>query len=230
MPFGASRAGLMSVAEDDIPDIGLDHLWWGPSMKTADTYPDVEGALDMSAVESPQLSDINDRQAADYDGSNDAHTVSSSPSLGDNDAWTMVVVYDLADDGSANVAFDLGSNGSDFGGYEFNVRFDNDEYQMGHTGVDSVRGGSPSEGPEIAVATYDGSEMILDINKTEIARGSVQGPNAPQNQTDIGRRGDNDQHTNGLIGAVGHEAAAADSSRRDELTDIMADEFNIDLS
>jgi len=211
-----------------IPDSGLDHLWWGPSISDISTYPDEEGALDMPSVGGPSLSSINSRQAGGYDGADDAHQVGQSLSLGGSGQYTFVAVYELSDDGTKQTPFSMGRDADS--GFEFGLEFDNSQYRFHHPSVDIIQAGTPSTSPEIAVGTFDGSTAILDINGTEVINAAMAAMNAPEPYTDIARGGDGVNWSNGAIGAAGWEATAADAARRDELTNIMSDEFNISVS
>ena len=84
MPLGASRAGLMSVAVDDIPDSDMFqnpiYQFFAGSIEDSDgtspvDYPEVLAELeDASAVDSPTFrADQDGFKAVEYDGSGDKH-------------------------------------------------------------------------------------------------------------------------------------------------------------
>jgi len=216
------------VFGDAIPDTGLDHLWWGPSISSVDTFPDEEGALDLLSGGNPQLTDINGNQAVAYDGDDD-HTTGSAPGFGTNDVWTAAAVIDPPTSGSRQAVQSVGTTSSSFAGYYFGVEPDNSQYVASHTAVQIETGGSLITDPQVIVATYDGSNIILDANKTEQINVSISAPNTPNSKTALGQRGDGATFYTGSIGSGGHEAAAADATRRDELADTLANDFDITI-
>ena len=230
MPLGASRAGLMSTRVDAIPDLDLDHLWWGPSISDISTYPDEDGSLDLSSNGDPQLGQINDRQAAVYDGTDDSHTANQAVSLGESDVWTAAAVFEPIDNNDEGRVFVSGTDGSSLGGFGFGPDFGGDRYRVAHEGVGSVFGGTPTTDPQVFVATYDGSTVIADLNGSEIINESIADPDPLQEKTAIGESGAGSIFFEGSVGAVGTDAAAADATRRDELTNKLADQFDITVS
>jgi len=224
-----NSAGLFNV----IPDSGLQHLFWGPEISDISTYPDVEGGLSASSSGDPQLGSINNRQAAVYDG-NDNHSVGSSlPLPDDSNDFTAVVVTDPTDSDSQQRLFDMGSTGSISGGYELQIEFNNSQYALVLSGQNKVFGGPLETGPQIIVATYRSSDetYVLDVNKNQKINttDSSNGMDAPQDNTIIAEGAGGIDGTQGAIAAAGHEQGFADGTRRDELTDIMANEFDISV-
>lgn len=214
----------------DIPDSGLDHLWWGPSIDDISTFPDEEGVLDLSADGGPVLSDINGRQASSYDGVDDGHRTTTGLSLGSGGVWTAVLVVEPNDNNETVVAFSTGTDGSNAGGYALRIRWDNNDYAVTHSGIVSADAGTPTTDPQVIVATFDGSNAIMDVNGDEVVNESISPPDPVQDATAIGQRSDQTRHLDGVVGAAGHEAAAADANRRDELTEMFGDEFGIPVS
>lgn len=227
MPVGGARAGLFGGGVA-IPDTQLDHFWYSKSVDSISPWQDEEGSLDASALGDPQLvSDgINSYQSARYDATDDRHETGSAAPLGSGDEWTAVfVVEGVSSSGDYTLVQD-GTLGSD--GYL--VGFNSGVWQIAHNGVGNVEGGSPSTDPQVGVATYDGSTAILDVNGTEVINSSIGAPNSPSGQVSIAGRADNSYLLDGDLGAAGHEAAFADATRRDELTNLLADEFDIAVS
>ena len=95
-PFGASRAGLMSVAEDDIPD-SVEYQWVGGDYDESEgewtdrlsniTLTDDEGS---PTLESDQ---INGEPAVRYDGGE--QSISNSNALDEDAPLTVFIVSDL---------------------------------------------------------------------------------------------------------------------------------------
>lgn len=211
-----------------IPDFGLDHLFWGPSIEDVSTFPDAVGDADMSANGDPTLTTLNDRQSVSYGGGPDSHDVATSFGLGDADEWTAVLVINPNDDGESQRWFSMGGGS---GGYNIGIRFGRNDYIFEHSGVTSSNNGPPITGPQVIVATYDGSNAIMDVNGDEVINQSIADLSGPADKTVIANNPDGGgAFANGVLGAAGHEAAAADSERRDELTQKLADEFEISLS
>ena len=75
MPFGASRAGLMSVAEDDIPD-SVESQWRREEF--ADPWPANVGDVDMSVSGLSKSTFSNGEDSVFGDGT-DAHGLASGP-------------------------------------------------------------------------------------------------------------------------------------------------------
>lgn len=228
-----SYSKKFSISDDSgVPSSEFDHLWWGPSISDISTFPDRSSSLDLQSDGNPQLSNINSNQAVNYDG--DDHSTGSNLSLGPNDEWTIAAVYNVVDDGTNNRIFQTGSDSNSATGVGFGVRFDGNygskNYNIAHSGVDFINTGSPSTGREVAVASYDGSDVWLDANKTEIIGGQqLSSPNMSGSKTVIGSRGDGNVYTNGVIGAVGFESSFSNATRRDNLTDKLAESFDVSL-
>jgi len=204
------------------PDTGLDNFWWAPSIQNIATFPDVEGGLDMSSVGNPTLGSINGVQAALYDG-DDHHEVNTAPSFGPSNTYTLATVFDLT---TSDAVFSVG-DGRNNGVV---LRFF-DDYRITHPGTGTeFEAGSFSTNPTVLVATYDGSAVTVDVNGSQVGSQSLADPISPTQTTFIGFRGDFGQFADGDIGAVGWEASSADSARRDELTNILGDEFGITVS
>lgn len=217
----------------DIPDSGLQHLFWGPSIIDPLHYPDVEGELEALSSDDPKFSSINNRQAAVYDGDDSYSVGSSLPLPSNSNNFTIAVVIDPIDNGSKQRLFDMGSTASTSGGYELQIEFGNSRYGLALSGQNKVVGGTLETGPQIIIATFDSStgRYILDVNKTQKINttDSTSGMASPQENTTIGAGAGGIDGTKGAIGAAGHEKGFADETRRDELTDIFADEFNISV-
>ena len=232
MPLGASRAGLMSVAVDDIPDLGLDHLYWGPAIDdVSQDWEDQDGGLNTSPFGSPSLDAINSTQAVSYDGSGDYHSADSW-SLGSSGEYTFAIVFEAA---SVDFSFPV-SNGSTNGNSGWRFRISDDGYQVGHPGVGSSgTQGTVDTDPHVAVGTFDGSNVIVDLDGVEIINESVGTPGSLSgDQSFIAAREDNDGNVAdffpGEIGAVGHEAVGSNSERRDEITNELGSPFGINTS
>jgi len=213
------------------PDTGMDHFYWAPSLSSVSTWPDLEGSNDATSFGSPSLSasGINGVQAVAYDGSNDYHETSSAGSLGATSEYTFVVVFELQSNSGFQSMLSNGTNGG-FGGYRFFSDQVDDDFDIGHTGVDGARAGSVDLDPHVAVGTYDGSNATLDIDGSQVFDTPIGTPNSVNDHMTFGQRGDGTEFADVLIGALGHEAASANATRRDELTDLLADRFGITTS
>ena len=78
-PFGASRAGLMSVAGDDIPDSGEYHFVAEDLDSGDDDFVDRINDVSLSAIGSPSLGSdgLGGHNYVEYDGDDDGHGAAS---------------------------------------------------------------------------------------------------------------------------------------------------------
>ncbi len=148
-------------------------------MSAVDPWPDEEGTADASAIGDPQLdgSGINSEQAVLYDGTDDGHQTSSAFGLGSNSEWTAACVFQLNDNGSTQTLIENGDIGTD-DGYRLAAQFDNNQYRFIHSGVTAATGGTPDTNAHVLVVTYDGSNIIADLDGSEIVNSAVSGPNS----------------------------------------------------
>jgi len=234
---GSEISEVRTGAEDvlfsatTIPDSGLDHFYWAASINSISTWPDSEGSEDASETASTaSISDINGTDAVDYP-SDTTHQTSNAWSTGASEEYTFLLVFDLDNNNNNNRPIVNGGGGSN--GVVFDVQYGTDNhYRLVHEGVVGVNFGTSDTDPHIAVGTYDGSNIIVDIDGSEALNTAISAPSTPSGTAEIG--GDTvigtSIFTDGRIGAAGWEAAAADVARRDELTNLMADEFGISVS
>ena len=234
--MGLKESGLrgslrnVSVGIDAIPDVGLDHFYYAPSLTSVDPWTDEKGSIDLSANGSPQLvpDSINNEQAVEYD-SDDNHQGSSTGSFGADGEWTAAgIIERSSSDSGFSVLFEVGSGSN---GYAILADENNSGYTVVHRGADQVTGGSLDTDPHVYVATHDGSAIYLDIDgATAIDGATIDSPSDPTDHITIGERANGGEEFVGSVGAGGHEAAFADSTRRDELTDLLAEPFGISTS
>jgi len=205
---------------------GLDHIHLSQNLDAADPWLDEGGSNDATAQGNPTLvpSGINGYQSVDLDG--DDYYTASTVATGASTSFTVVAVID-ADALSANAA--IVSNG-ETNGHRLSYNDSVGAWEIGANGIGSVTGGSPDTNPHVLVGTYDGSTAILDVDGAEVINASLGSPTTPSAGFSIGAYPSGVAPLNGLIGAAGHEAGAADASRRDELTQILADLFDIAVS
>ena len=97
-PFGASRAGLMSVVGDDIPDSGLSQqavMHWlffeGEGTKFVDSVNNVEGSLNFDRWELD--SEFEEGTAPNYDGLSDEGVVAADDLVNIGDEGTVAVTH-----------------------------------------------------------------------------------------------------------------------------------------
>ena len=235
--MGLKESGLrgslrnVSVGIDAIPDSGLDHFWWGPSIENISIWPDGEGDEDLSheGEQNSIFGDINGTQAVDYPGDS-YHEGDTALSFGSDNVYTGVAVFQLADNNDVQTVISFGNTQTGGDGSRFQVGFDNDGYRVAHAGVEnSTFVGNADTDPHVAVFTYDGSNIILDIDGEGLLNESLDSPNPPSEPTRIGNDFA-DFEAEGLIAAGGFESDVADSNRRDELTELLADPFDIPVS
>ena len=208
-----------------IPDIGLDHFYWSQELETVDPWSDEEGDKDLSASGDPILQDgINNNQTVSY-GGGDSHISVSAAALGSNQVYTFAVVFQLDD---ANTDQSLFLNGDVSGGNGYELAIDDGSYRVFHHGNASETAGTVDTDPHVAVGTYDGNDIILDIDGANIMNRSHVTPDNPDGAIKIAEGSQN--NLVGDVGAAGHEGAAADANRRDDLTEMLAEPFDIPIS
>jgi len=210
-----------------IPDTQLDHLWLAPTATQADPWVDENGSIDVSSEGSPSLTgSINSNTAMFYDGVDDYHTASSAATTGPNAEHTFVAVVKVNTTGNATIFNNGQGSGTD--GYRY-LYSSIGEYAFISNGQELVSGGSTDANPTVIVGAYDGTNIIIDVNGTEVLNTSVATPNIPTSELDIGDQGDEGNFWDGVIGAVGHESGFGNATRRNELTNSFADAFSITL-
>ena len=208
-----------------IPDSGMDHFYYSQEIGSIDPWPDEVGDLDAASDSNPSLvSDgINGFQSVEYSGGANHQTADPWPIV--SDEWTAAGVIEPDTVSGDQVIIWNG----DSGGYR--IRIISGEFECGHPGVDVATTGSATTDPTVWVATYHDGNVILDANGEEQLNAAIGPPVDPTDNATIATRPD--QSTNpydGLMGAVGAEARSAEASRRDEITNNLADAFNIDVS
>ena len=214
-----------------LPDVGLDHFYYAPSLSSVDPWTDAEGSIDLSATGDPQLvaESINNEQAVEYNGSDDRHQGASTGSFGSNGEWTAAGVIERSSSDSDNSVFFEVGDGSN--GYAVAAAEPSGGYGVVHRGVQQATGGSLDTDPHVYVATHDGSAIYLDIDGSTIIDGeTIDSPIDPTDHITIGQRADGGENLIGAVGAGGHEAAFADATRRDDLTQKLGDAFGIAVS
>ena len=213
-PFGASRAGLMSVAGDDIPDEGLLHEHDAREISDVDTWPDIAGDNDLSVdLGSPSvISDaINGQQAVEYD--DDSHSGDGFVG-GDNDEYTLAfVLKPLSTSGDQRV---IDNDLSPRAAVELS---DGGVWGAVHPGVAKNTGGSYQVDEVYAgVQTYDGSNVILQVGNDVIINESVGTDSESDNYGfGAGVGGTSDREANVQLGHGLSYDQFYDGSQRDDI-------------
>ena len=212
--------------DDAIPDLGLDHFYFGPSIEDiSNDWADEDGDRDATPINDPSLSDINDVQSVDYSGGA-YHEVSDGWDITEEGEYLFAVVFnpDEATDAKTPIEF----SDRDNVGWELRFEFDLDQIRLLHPGVDNTSGDIPSTDPQVVVGGYDGDNFVVDVNGENIIDDSGGAPAEPDDETATIGAGDGGENpTNSLIGAAGSSAETPTNSRRDEITDVLMDEFEI---
>ena len=173
MPFGASRAGLMSVAVDDIPDSEDLQIHADASDKTdvSSTWETGIGP-DLSAVGSPsiQTDEQNGNNAVRYDGENDGHSSGSFTSSQTQPNHLFVVFRARETDFDATLpilATEDDTNRQDI------LQDESGDGEWGLNSGSNIRGGSTDTNWHIASALFNGSNSTLRIDGTQVASGDA---------------------------------------------------------
>lgn len=225
---GFLSSGIVNA--DTIPDTQLDHFYYGPSIDNIGTWPDEEGSEPASSVNSPTISDINGTQAVKYNG--DAHETATPLGTGTDDAYTFAVVYQVDDNNQARQQI-VGDGEAQSNGWQFLSDSADNTYQIIHAETGFVDFGSPDTDPHVAVGSFDGSTITVDIDGSEAVNATISNPSSPTNQFSIGsgiKSGSTADELDGRVGAAGQESTASDAARRDELTNKLGDAFGISVS
>ena len=195
---------------------------------TVDPYADAVGELDLTAVGSPTFTDsdpnLNDRDSVVYDGSNDAHVLSASEWDTLQQPFTIIAVVNPTDGGDRDSVVTRES--TDDPGFFFDVRFDDNEYEL--FAGDSVSGGTPTEDVQLLTAIVDGSESALRKNGSEIASGN---PGSRDLESlSLNAREGASQHLDGPHGITEFHTLALSGTDLTDREDAIASDFGIDLS
>lgn len=203
----------------------MDHFYWGPKISDVSTWPDINGSSDLSANGAPSLSTINNKQSVNYSGWDDYHESESAFSFSGNDEYTFVAVVEVDDSADRNPIITNGNSSSD----GLLVRARDGVWDVIHSNVEVYNGPSVTTDPTVIVGTYDGLNVIVDFNGSEGINATAQSPNSPSRAFTVAARPAQSKSLNGDVVAAGWEASAADSTRRDELTDKLADPLGISV-
>jgi len=221
---GAWRSLIDGQEVGAIPDTGLDHFYWSQELSGVDPWTDEAGNKDLSSTGNPTLQNgINSNQTVAYDG-DDSHSSSTAASLGTNNVYTFAGVFQLSD---TNVDYSIYLNGKEANS-GFELRTESGIWKVFHHTVASYSGVSIDTNPHVIVGTYDGSNVIVDLDGSNIINTSASAPLSPSGAVEIARGSSN--NLVGDVGAFGFEPAAADANRRDELTKKLAEPFGISVS
>ena len=230
-PFGASRAGLMSVAADDIPDSGLTHDYDARALDlsdsdTVDPFTDNFADKDLSAVGSPTyLTDqIGDQPVASYDGDGDGHEDDGPVEVGSNDefmfAFVVVPQSDTDDNGTMIANFQEGEYGFAFG-------TDESEWRAASEGEVAFTVGSLTlNDPHAGIFGFDGSNLILEIGEEQLVNESVGTDPRDESGFSVGFDGPRSQwHSDCQIGHVRPHDEMFGSDDRAEYINALEDSW-----
>ena len=223
-PFGASRAGLMSVAEDDIPDSGLLHDYNIEDLNLTDgeaieTVPDSVGSEDLSVVGSPtyRTEQFNGFDVAELDG--DADGLKSAFSRSQPIVW--FIVGDTADQGSDNATIVGNGSGDTFFARE---EWDDSEYRFFAGGTGQV-GGSLTAGQTLYTVKSDGANSELRRNASVEVSGDIG--NNQITDASYGYRGElESQHNNiDIVRILAYDGNEIDDIN--EVEQILNDKYEV---
>ena len=214
------RASLRSVSTgvSAIPDSGLLHEWDARQLSSASTFDDQVGTNDLTAAGSPSLvSDgINGRQSVLTDGSEDGYD-GIGHGYGSGGEYTIAVVVEPQ--GTVNCVFD-NQDGSFNNGHAIR-----NGYQITHYNETSTDDPVLPNGAVIVVASYDGSDVFIDVNGTTEIDGASIPLNTNVSDLAIGKRVTDDEHSNILFGHGLAYNEFYDSNGRVEIYNALENEW-----
>ena len=172
MPFGASRAGLMSTRVDAIPDSVVAHYdaTEEETIGSISSIDDLVGSFDLSGNCEVISSGINDQQTYRFDGSEDMRIESTG--MATTEPWGVVFVVEPQESVNSNsfwIEFNADSAGSgiqDDDGGTFDIHREN---------VD-MNGDTPSSEPQILTyKAYDADRVEFRVDGETQADDSLAG-------------------------------------------------------
>ena len=195
---------------------------------TVDPYSDAVGELDLSPVGSPTFTEsdpnLNDRDSVVYDGTDDAHVLSSAEWDTLQQPFTIIAVVNPTDGGDRDSIVTRES--TDDPPFFFDIRFDDNVYEL--FAGSAVFGGTPTEDVQLLTGIVDGPDSALRKNGSEIATGDV-GTADLESISVCAREGDSD-FLDGPQGITEFHTVALSGTDLTDREDAIASKFGIDLS
>ena len=229
-PFGASRAGLMSVTRDDIPDSGLVHDYDVMEQSTSDTsvLVDQVGNLDLTGNASGVSSGINGNPSFEYDGLDDDHdTDNNGWVIGSGNEYTVAIVFEPLSFNEDQTFFSNSTRDpNDDRLYNYREGSSQDHLWV-HAGEKAIGSGSLSAEPTITIGSYDGSTLQVDVNNSNIIDESadIEGESGDERNASIGNEFGRDRYANMYFGRLLHYNEYYDSSSRSEIYSGLASQW-----
>ena len=180
-PFGASRAGLMSVAEDDIPDTAVAYLSTQDTETVSEssgtfTVEDQAGGATVTGPATDYDADgINDNPALRFNA-DDVGPLSGSfnETLTDRLVVMMVLDVDNEEVGGGHVSLASAENpGSDDVIYQMASAGFPGEYDIQHSGAGRITGNQNTFEPELLTVDVNGTSSAVRRNGSEILTGEL---------------------------------------------------------
>jgi hypothetical protein len=238
IPINGQELTIKVTETSTIPETGLTHFYYAETIEDiSNDWVDSENQEPLKKNGDPSLTTINSTQAVAYsETSAGGHSsINDAHAFGLNKEYTIAVVLQLnnTDD---QVILNNGVPSSPYSGLRFDIN--NNKWAVDHQGNGLISGGSPTASTNyVAIFTHAGNDgdTILDINGTEKINTTLTSPGDANNRLDSrwthSYQPKPDQ-PNGdvIIGASGFEQTFADSTRRDELTRILGDAFDISVN
>ena len=226
-PFGASRAGLMSVAEDDIPDSAI-YQWDATELSLSDgdsvsSWTDEIGELELTGAATYRDDGINGVAAVEFDGTDD--TLDSAIDS-ETQPYEIILVAFTNETSSTDGAGFLGWDSND--GFVVGGRGSGGIDALRSDGDDELQGDATDTDAHIWSAQFDGSESTIRRDGSDANTGSA-GTGPIENSFALGSIDDGTNYLNGRIGEVLIYDSVLSASERGDEEDRLAEKWGITI-
>ena len=231
MPLGASRAGLMSVAGDDIPD-ELEHQWdtreSNVSDGTIESVPDQIGDIDLTAENGPDFVEggLNGEDVAVLNGSDQAFSY-EFPETFQRPATMFFVISHNDKGGSNQVWRDENVSGNR---NEFRLRPDDGETDTFVCGPSDTDVSEAPTGDQIwTIAIDDDSEVVWRLNGSVIKTDDDASDSDVLADAVFGNRPDLDQGFDGAFAEVAVAGERLEDSDISQYEEQLESDWGMDV-
>ena len=236
MPFGASRAGLMSTRVDAIPDSAISHYdaTDSGSVTTSNgsitSVEDLIGNRDLSPTDDPQLvsSGISGNASFETDGDNDEGLINTDTYVNDED-FAVVMVYEIQESVNSN-QFLFGTGGG--GGRDGIQDDDGGEFQHFRGDINNENSGYSPDGNAHILVWVCESDGTTDLRIDGTAQGEISADGTDMLGLSLGRRAPNDETITIPINSQYGEVIILEDYSDSDITDVeqqLSDKWDISI-
>ena len=228
-PFGASRAGLMSVAADDIPDSAVAH--YDATQEdfsdggSVSTLTDFSGSNNDATGGTPTFLVDQRNGNAVFDFDSDDQLDSSTPDFAQ--PYSGVIAVQANDDGTDTSLFSAqsGASGDERGSLYYD--FDSNELEL-RVGDENPRGGTPTTNWVVVSFVVDGDDSEVRIDgSTEFTGDAGDGA---WSGISVGQRYTDAEGLDGLVGEIlYYDVDLRDSGELSEEEQRVANKWGISI-